>query len=359
MPQTTADEDDPKKVAPAESEDGKSAPPPVEPPATHARFTKATGRSRAAKVFRLAATGLILIVAFVAAAFVWQFYVEAPWTRDGRVRVQVANIAPQVSGQIVAVKVADNQNVKKGDILYVIDPIDFQVAVSSADAEVKNREADLSVKSAQAARREALSTVSTSIEEKQIYAGNAKIASAALEAAQAQLRQAKVNLERTQVRSTVNGRVTNLLMRVGDYARSGSSNVNVVDTDSYWIDGYFEETKMRNIQVGASADVALMGYPQHLNGTVASITLGISTANATASTQGLPDVNPVYTWVRLAQRVPVRIKIDRVPPEVPLVAGMTATVVVGDGRATPPTWFMDLRDRIAGKPDTTVEAQRQ
>lgn len=335
MPQTTADEDDPKKVAPAESEDGKSAPPPVDPPATHARFTRATGRGRAAKVFRFAATGLILIVAFVAAAFVWQFYVEAPWTRDGRVRVQVANIAPQVSGQIVAVKVADNQNVKKGDILYAIDPVDFQVAVSSADAEVKNREADLSVKSAQAARREALSTVSTSIEEKQIYAGNAKIASAALEAAQAQLRQAKVNLERTQVRSTVNGRVTNLLMRVGDYARSGSSNINVVDTDSYWIDGYFEETKMRNIQVGASADVALMGYPQHLNGRVESITLGISTANATASTQGLPDVNPVYTWVRLAQRVPVRIKIDRVPPEVPLVAGMTATVVVGDGRAPP------------------------
>ena len=358
MPQTTADEDDPRKVEPSES-DGRSGPPPVEPPATHARFVRATGRSRAAKVFRLAATGLILIAAFVAAAFVWQFYVEAPWTRDGRVRVQVANIAPEVSGRIVDVRVADNQNVRKGDILYVIDPVDFEVSVASADAEVKNREADLSVKSAQAARREALSTVSTSVEEKQIYAGNAKIASAALEAAQAQLRQAKINLERTQVRSTVNGRVTNLLMRVGDYARSGTSNINVLDTDSYWIDGYFEETKMRNIQVGATADVALMGYPQHLRGTVASITLGISTANAAASTQGLPDVNPVYTWVRLAQRVPVRIRIDHTPPEVPLVAGMTATVVVGDGRASPPTWFMDLRDRIAGRAGPTVEAQRQ
>ncbi len=258
MPQTTADEDDPKKVAPQDQEARSSEPPPVEPPSSHSAFTRAAGRGRAAKVFRLAATGVILLAAFVAAAFVWEFYVEAPWTRDGRVRVQVANIAPQVSGQIVEVRVSDNQNVKKGDILYVIDPVDFEVAVTSADAEVKNREADLSVKSAQASRREQLSTVSTSVEEKQIYAGNAKIASAALEGAQAQLRQAKVNLERTQVRSTVNGRVTNLLMRVGDYARSGTSNVSVVDVDSYWIDGYFEETKMSNIQVGATADIALM-----------------------------------------------------------------------------------------------------
>ncbi len=359
MSQTTADEDDPKKVSPQGSDIRKDDPPPVQPSSARAGFSAITRRSRTVKVVRIVATLVILLVAFVAAAFVWEFYTQAPWTRDGRVRVQVANIAPQVSGQIVDVKVADNQNVKKGDILYVIDPIDFEVSVTSADAEVKNREADLSVKSAQAARREALTTVSTSVEEKQIYAGNAKIASAALESAQAQLRQAKVNLGRTQVRSTVNGRVTNLLMRVGDYARSGTSNISVVDTDSYWIDGYFEETKMANIHVGDTADVALMGYGPHLRGTVSSITLGISTANAAPSTQGLPDVNPVYTWVRLAQRVPVRIKIDQVPADVPLVAGMTATVVVGDGRAPPPAWFMNLRNQIAGSASPTVEADRQ
>jgi RND family efflux transporter MFP subunit len=353
MPQTDHPEDDHKQVAPQDSRD-RSTPPPV----SGSGFA-APRRGRAAKLFRLAATGVILLAAFVAAVFVWEFYVEAPWTRDGRVRVQVANIAPQVSGQIVEVKVSDNQNVKKGDVLYVIDPVDFEVSVKSADAEVKNREADLSVKSAQASRREQLSTVSTSIEEKQIFAGNAKIASAALEGAQAQLRQAQINLERTQVRSTVNGRVTNLLMRVGDYARSGTSNISIVDTDSYWIDGYFEETKMANIHVGATADIALMGYAQHLRGTVQSVTLGISTANAAPSTQGLPDVNPVYTWVRLAQRVPVRIRIEAVPPEVPLVAGMTATIVVGSGRAPAPAWFMDLRDRVSGRPSPTVEAERQ
>ncbi len=251
MPDTTADEDDPKSAA-RDGAPGRSDPLPAVP-----------RRGRAAKVFRLAATGVILLAAILAGAFVWEFYVAAPWTRDGTVRVQVANIAPQVAGQIVEVRVQDNQNVRKGDVLYVIDPVDFEVAVTSADAEVKNREADLQVKNAESARRQALSTVSTSIEEKQRFAGAAKIAEASLESAQAQLRQAKVNLERTQVRSTVNGRVTNLLMRVGDYARTGTSNINVVDTDSFWIDGYFEETKMSNIRVGDPTDVKLMGFDPH------------------------------------------------------------------------------------------------
>ncbi|KST61487.1 hypothetical protein AO398_02200 [Methylobacterium sp. GXS13] len=350
MPATTADEDDPKAAAREEAQ-SRTDPPPL-----------TARRGRAAKISRLAATGVILLFAFVAAAFVWEFYVAAPWTRDGSVRVQVANIAPQVSGQIVSLRVQDNQFVHKGDLLYVIDPVDFEVAVTSADAEVKNREADLQVKNAQSARRQALTTVSTSVEEKQQFAGAAKIAEATLESAQAQLRQAKVNLERTQVKSTVNGRVTNLLMRVGDYARTGTSNISIVDTDSFWIDGYFEETKMANIHVGDAADVKLMGYDPHITGTVESITLGISTANAAASTQGLPDVNPVYTWVRLAQRVPVRVRIDKKPADMPLVAGMTATVVVGTGRAPMPTWFMDLRNRVSGLTNSAIgthEADRR
>ncbi len=348
-----ADEDDPQ--APRETREDRQRERP--PPLTVAPRPAAIPSHRAGKLLRLALTAIVLLLAFAAAAFMWDYYVVAPWTRDGRVRVQVANIAPQVAGQIVEVRVRDNQTVRKDDVLYVIDPIDFEVALTSADAEVHNREADLQVKSAQAARREALTTVSTSVEEKQIYAGNAKIAGAALESAKAQSRQAKANLERTQVKSTVNGRVTNLLMRVGDYARTGTSNISVVDTDSFWIDGYFEETKIANIHVGDAAEIALMGYGPHIGGTVESITLGISTANAAPSTQGLPDVNPVYTWVRLAQRVPVRVRIDYVPPDVPLVAGMTATVVVGSGRAPPPAWFMNLRDRIAGAPAAASTAQ--
>ncbi|GJE55165.1 efflux RND transporter periplasmic adaptor subunit [Methylobacterium thuringiense] len=344
-----ADEDDPK------TSDGARQAPPDDPPAIEAEPPSPARRGRAAKLFRLAATGVILAAAAVAAFVVWEFYVTAPWTRDGRVRVQVANIAPQVSGSIVSVKVVDNQPVKKGDVLYVIDPFDFQVAIASAEAEIKNREADLQVKNAQSARRQALTTVSTSVEEKQQYAGTAKIAEAALDTAKAQLSQAKINFERTTVRSPVNGRVTNLLMRVGDYATTGTPNVRVIDTDSFWIDGYFEETKMAHIRVGAPTEMALMGYGASLRGTVESVTLGISTANAAPSTQGLPNVDPVYTWVRLAQRVPVRIRIDAVPPGVTLVAGMTATVVVGDGTSAAPAWFSDLRRKVAGDPAPSTE----
>jgi RND family efflux transporter MFP subunit len=321
-----------------------------EPSPGHARTAnthpRRTGRGR--RVLRLLTTGIILACAVVAAALVWQFYVTAPWTRDGRVRVQVAAVAPQVSGQITELRVTDNQAVKKGDVLYVIDPFDFEVAVASAQAEVENREADLQVKRTQAARREALTTLSTSVEEKQQFAGTAKIAEAALASAKAQLSQAKINLQRAQVRAPVNGRVTNLLLRAGDYATTGTVNIAVIDTDSFWIDGYFEETKMAHIHVGDPVSAELLGYDPLIRGTVESITLGISTANAAASTQGLPNVDPVYTWVRLAQRVPVRIRIEQVPEGITLVAGMTATVSVGEPGAHRNEWLARLRRRFNG-----------
>ncbi|WP_244496507.1 HlyD family secretion protein, partial [Methylobacterium indicum] len=285
--------------------------------------------SRGRRALRILATLVVLALAAGAALVVWEYYVTAPWTRDGRVRVQVASVAPQVSGQITELRVVDNQLVRKGDVLYVIDPLDFKIALDSAKAEVENRAADLQVKRAQAARREALTTVSTSIEEKQQFAGTAKQAEAAFASAQAQAAQAEINLKRTEVRSPVNGYVTNLLLRVGDYASAGTRNISVIDADSYWIDGYFEETKMDHIRVGDPATAALMGYAAPIRGRVESITRGISTSNAAASTQGLPSVDPVYTWVRLAQRVPVRIRIDEVPANLALVAGMTATVSVG------------------------------
>jgi multidrug resistance efflux pump len=305
-------------------------------------------RRRRWRVVRLLATVVILACACLAAALVWQFYVTAPWTRDGRVRVQVASVAPQVSGQITELRVSDNQTVAKGDVLYVIDPVDFDIAIATAQAELENREADLQVKRTQAARREALTTLSTSVEEKQQYAGTAKIAEAALASAKAQLHQARVNRGRTEVRSPVNGRVTNLLLRAGDYAAAGTVNVAVIDTDSFWIDGYFEETKLAHIHVGDAAKAELLGYSALIDGRVESITLGISNANASPSTQGLPNVDPVYTWVRLAQRVPVRIRIERVPDGVTLVAGMNATVSVREPGAHGGKLWKTLRDRFTG-----------
>ena len=277
-------------------------------------------------VLRYLATGVLVAAALVAARSGWRVYVTSPWTRDGMVRVQVANVAPQISGQIVDVRVSDNQHVHKGDILYVIEKFDFQVALDNAKATMLNREADFAVKRAQNARRAALTTLSTSIEEKQVYDGNAKMADAALASAKAALSQAEINLQRTEVRSPVDGYVTNLLMRVGDYTRAGTPNISVIDENSYWIDAYFEETKLANIHVGDAAEATLLGYEVPIKGRIESITGGISAANATNSTQGLPNVDPIYTWVRLAQRIPVRIKIEQVPNDVPLIAGMTCSV---------------------------------
>jgi multidrug resistance efflux pump len=289
-------------------------------------------RRFATNVLRYLATGALVVAALVAARDGWTLYVTSPWTRDGMVRVQVANVAPQVSGQIVEVRTYDNQRVHKGDVLYVIDKFDFQVALDTAKATVQSHEADLEVKKAQAGRRQTLSTSFSSIEEKQTFDGSSKMAAADLASAKASLSQAEINLQRTEVRSPVDGYVTNLLMRVGDFAQTGSSNVSVIDEHSYWIDAYFEETKLAGVHVGDAVEAKLLGYDTPVNGTVESITGGISASNAASSTQGLPNVDPIFTWVRLAQRIPVRIKIDQMPPRVPLVAGMTCSVSVVGGR---------------------------
>jgi RND family efflux transporter MFP subunit len=290
-----------------------------------ARFARAT--------LKTTATLLLLAVAVLAAVVIWDFYVTAPWTRDGIVRVQVADVAPQVSGQITEIQVVDNQYVHQGDVLYVIDPFDFRVVLDMDKAQLRQKAADLQVKRMQADRRQHLTNLATTPEEQQLYVGAATQAQAAFDAAQQQVEQADINLKRTQVRSPVNGYVTNLLLRLGDYAHAGTADISVIDADSYWIDGYFEETKMAHVCIGDRAEAQLMGYRDPIVGRVQSVTRGISVANAAPSTQGLPNVDPVYTWVRLAQRVPVRIRIAHVPDGIPLVSGMTATVTIRDAKA--------------------------
>jgi multidrug resistance efflux pump len=291
-------------------------------------------------LLKAVATLMILLLAGLAALVIWSFYVTAPWTRDGRVRVQVASIAPQVSGQVVELRAADNQYVHKGDVLYVIDPFDFKVAVDEAKQELEMKAADAEVKRLEAERRKKLTDLATTPEEQQQYVGSSTQALAAFKAAQSQLAQAEINLKRTQVRSPVNGYVTNLLMRVGDYAHEGTTNMSVIDADSYWIDGYFEETKLAHICVGDRAEARLVGYPQPIIGRVDTITRGIGVSDAAPGTQGLPNVDPIYTWVRLAQRVPIRIVITDVPAGVPLVSGLTATITIRDSAASERSgWF--------------------
>jgi len=276
-----------------------------------------------------------LAVAVVLGRAMWDAYMGASWTRDGTVRAYVVTMAPQVSGQIVQLPVVDNQFVHKGDLLMVIDPTNYKIAVSLAEAAVRQAQVNAQNIEREAKRRQELTTLAVTVEEKQTYASNALASEAQLQQAQANLDQARVNLERTQIRSPVNGWVTNLLAQLGDYANVGQNEISVVDADSFWVDGYFEETNLERIQVGDPASVKLMGYNQIVRGHVGSIARGINVANAQPNGQGLATVNPIFTWVRLAQRIPVRIHIDEVPEGVVLAAGMTATVQI-DPHPRPP-----------------------
>ena len=251
-----------------------------------------------------------------------------PWTRDGTVRAYVVTIAPEVAGRIVQLPVADNQFVHKDDLLMVIDPTDYAIAVDQAEAVAAQARANADNAEVEARRRARLTNLEASEEEKQTYGASARASEAAYQQAVASLAQARVNLTRTSIHSPVNGYVTNLLAQLGDYANVGQNKISLVDADSFWVDGYFEETNLGAIQEGDPANIKLLGYSQVIHGHVGSIARGINVANAQPDQAGLASVNPIFTWVRLAQRVPVRIHIDQVPEGVRLVQGMTATVEV-------------------------------
>jgi RND family efflux transporter MFP subunit len=257
----------------------------------------------------------------------WHAYVETPWTRDGTVRAYVVTMAPEVFGRIVELRVADNQFVHKGDVLMVIDPTDYRIAVSRASAAL--RQAELAAENAAhlSQRRDSLAKLdAVAIEQAQTFGNAALVAKAQVQQASANLRQARTNLERTQIRSPVNGWVTNLLVQRDDFATVGQNEISLVDADSFWVDAYFEETQLNAIHESDEAEIQLLGYEPVVRGHVDSMSRGIYVANAQQSQQGLAAVNPIFTWVRLAQRVPVRIHVDEVPPSVRLVAGLTATV---------------------------------
>src|SRR5271155_5848238 len=282
---------------------------------------------------RLRILPLVITLATVAVAVavgwaMWNAYMGAPWTRDGTVRAYVVTMAVEVSGYSVERPVADNQFVHKGDLLMVIDPTNYKIAVSLAEAAVQQTQVNAQNAEREAKRRQELTTLAVTVEEKQTFESTALATQAQYQQAVANLDQARVNLDRTQIRSPVNGWATNLLAQLGDYANVGQNEISVVDADSFWVDGYFEETNLEPIQVGDPASVKLMGYSQIVRGHVGSIARGINVENAQPNGQGLANVNPIFTWVRLAQRIPVRIHIDQVPEGVVLATGMTATVQI-------------------------------
>ncbi|SAL63948.1 secretion protein HlyD family protein [Caballeronia peredens] len=276
--------------------------------------------------------GLILTIAIFAVALVigrvlWVHYMDEPWTRDGRVRADVVNVAPDVSGAVVQLPVHDNQLVKKGDLLMEIDPSHYQIAVEQAQANVAARAAELRMRRADAVRRADMDSLVVSKEARENALQTASTAEAQLQQAQAALDAAKLNLERTKVYSPVDGYVTNLNVFRGDYATAGAAKLAIVDSHSFWVYGYFEETKLPHVRVGDRASIRLMSGGE-LKGHVESISRGIYDRDNPQSRELLADVNPTFNWVRLAQRVPVRVHIDDVPAGVLLSAGTTATVVI-------------------------------
>lgn len=277
----------------------------------------------------------IVTLAVVAAAgmfgwYLWRTYEESPWTRDGRVRANVIIVTPDVAGAVVDLKVKDNQEVKIGDPLLVIDQARYELAITQAKAQVDGARATLDQRQDEQDRREKLSSDSISTEALNQARAATLGAQASYELALASLGVAKLNMARTVVRSPVNGYVTNLLADRGDYATVGKGMLALVDSDSYYVAGYFEETKLRYIDIGDKVSVKLMGYTKPLQGHVQGIARAITDRDNALGSELIANVNPTFSWVRLAQRIPVRVAIDSIPDGITLSAGMTATVVVMD-----------------------------
>lgn len=278
-------------------------------------------------VFSVLATLIVAIGAVWLGVLAWNRYDTTPWTRDARVRVFAVAAAPEISGRIVEVDVRDNQVVRKGDVLMRVDPRDFVNALAVARAALAADEATAAMKAATARRRARLPSIAVSSETQENTRADALAATAAVEGAKARVAQAELDLARTEVRSPVTGTITNLTLHAGDYAHAGQSALTVVAARPVWITAYFEETELSRIKPGDVARIRLMAWPDRvLTGHVQGIGRGISVANAENAAGGLPVVDPVYSWVRLTQRIPVHIAIDAVPDGVFLAAGMTATV---------------------------------
>ncbi|GGD78654.1 efflux RND transporter periplasmic adaptor subunit [Croceicoccus mobilis] len=276
---------------------------------------------------RSLATIVIVALAVIVAVWMWNHYALSPWTRDGRVRADVVRVTPDISGLVTEVEVTDNQPVKAGDLLFVLDRPRYQLALDQTKAEIASARATLAQAKRVANRDLALGDlVARETHEQNVAA--VKTAQAALSQALATRDGAALDLERTQVRASVNGVVTNLDLHPGDYVGAGTQAMALIDTDSLRVEGYFEETKLDKIRIGAPATVKLMGDDHVLRGHVESIAAGINDSTRSDSSNLLPTVEASFSWVRLAQRIPVRIRIDEVPEGTRLIAGRTATVTI-------------------------------
>jgi RND family efflux transporter MFP subunit len=279
---------------------------------------------------RLMLTAAVVVAALAVGRALWVYYMESPWTRDGRVRADVVQVAPDVSGFVTEVLVKDNQKVRRGDVLFRIDRARFAFALQQADASVAGHKATLDQANADLKRYSALTTDAVSQQRQEQVLATQLQAKAGYDQAVADRGVAQLNLDRSDVRASVNGTISNMDLRPGAYVAAGKGVMALVDTDTMHVEGYFEETKLARIRVGDKVRIRLMGEKGELTGHVESIAAGIEDRDRAAGANLLANVNPTFSWVRLAQRVPVRIALDSVPDKVALVAGRSATVEVMD-----------------------------
>jgi len=276
----------------------------------------------------------LLVVAF-AAVLVWQmvvYYLFAPWTRDGHIRADVIQIAPDVSGLIQKVEVRDNQMIKRGDVLFTIDQDRFGLALRQARATLAERQETLAQAARETRRNRKLGNLvaTEQLEESQSREARAR---SAVNAAQVAVDTAQLNLDRSVIRSPVDGYLNDRAPRAHEFVTAGRAVLSVVDSASYHVDGYFEETKLGAIHVGDAVDIRVMGDDTRLRGHVQSMAAGIEDRDRSSGSNLLPNVNPAFSWVRLAQRIPVRIAFDDVPVDFRMIAGRTATVSIIEERA--------------------------
>jgi len=273
---------------------------------------------------------LTLIVVAISAVVLWRlidYYMFSPWTRDGHVRADVIQVAPDVSGLVTQVDVVDNQLVKRGQLLFVIDQARYELALRLAQATLEQRRATLAQARREYARNLTLGNLvaSETLEESRTRVEQGQ---AAVDDAQVSVDTAKLNLQRTHIVSPVDGYLNDRAPRVGEYVSASRPVLSVVDLHSFRVDGYFEETKLHGIHIGEPVEITVMGERRPLRGHVQSIVAAIEDRDLTPSPNLLPNVNPAFSWVRLAQRIPVRIALDEVPDDFRMIAGRTATVAV-------------------------------
>ena len=265
-------------------------------------------------LFRVAVTLGMVALSVIVGLSLWNYYLEAPWTRDGRVRADVVAIAPDVSGLVTEVLVRDNQDVKRGDVLFRVDPDRYKIALRQAEATVTGMQAVSEQKAADYQRYSHLTETAVSQQKVEEARAADLQAQAELKRAIADRDLAQLNLERSSVKAQVNGRVTNVSLRPGAYVTVGKGVFALIDSDTLRVEGYFEETKLHHIQVGDTATIRLMGDRRELRGHVESIAGGIEDRERTEGSNLLANVNPTFAWVRLAQRIPVRIKLELAAP---------------------------------------------